>query len=180
VDHQLPLIPPDTYSIDTSTFLDIWCPPDGQIYSKERIPELWQHIESLIDAGKIIASREVLEELERNANDELLAWLKNHKAMFVMDRQQVDTADTIINEVYTQYKRGYKPEIGDAADPFVVATAMVHNAVVFTQEQRQPRHIPSQTKVPKIPTVCAYYGVECVNIEQFIEREGFTLHMTQR
>lgn len=79
VGHQLLLVPPDTYSIDTSVFLDIWCPPSANIFSKSRIPELWKHIEKLIEMGKIIASREVLDELERNASDDLQEWLKSHK-----------------------------------------------------------------------------------------------------
>lgn len=179
MENQIQLIAPEIYSIDTSTFLDIWCPPEGNIFSKDRLPELWIHIESLIDQGKIIASREVLDELERNANEELAEWLKKHRSMFVLDRPQIEAADAIINDVYTTYKNGYKPDISDAADPFVVATAIVHNAVVFTQEHTQPNHDPSQTNAPKIPTVCALYGLECVNIEQFITREGFSITMTR-
>jgi hypothetical protein len=179
VEHQTLLIPSEIYSIDTSTFLDIWCPPEGNIFSKERMPELWTFIESLIDEGKIIASREVLNELERNANDELSDWLKKHKAMFILDKPQIDSADSIINDFYTKYKNGYKPEVSDAADPFVVATAVVHQAVVFTQEHTQPNHDPAQTNTPKIPTVCENYGIECVNIEQFISREGFSIRMAQ-
>jgi hypothetical protein len=177
--HQTQLIPSETYSIDTSVFLDIWCPPEGNIFSSERMPELWAHIERLIDEGKIIASKEVLDELERNANPELTAWLKDHKGMFVFSKAQLDAASSIINEFYSQYKNGYKPEVGDAADPFVVSTAMVHSAVVITQEHRQPAHIPSEVNVPKIPSVCEHYGIECVNIEQFITREGFNIRMVQ-
>jgi hypothetical protein len=143
------------------------------------MPELWTHVEGLINTGKIIASKEVLEELERNASPELADWLKSHKGMFVFSKAQLDAATGVINDFYSRYKNGYKPEVGDAADPFVVATAMVHNAVVFTQEHRQPTHNPSDVNVPKIPTVCENYGLECVNIEQFISREGFDIRMVQ-
>jgi hypothetical protein len=147
------------------------------MFSKHKLPELWVHIEGLIKQGKIIASKEVLYELERNASDDLAEWLKSHKDMFVFNREQVEKATLLINDFYTKYKRGYKPEIGNAADPFVVATAIVSSAVVFTQEAHQAPHNPNQVNEPKIPTVCQHYGVECVNIQQFIEREGFRIAM---
>jgi hypothetical protein len=177
VEHQTLLIPPDIYSIDTCVFLDIWCPAEMSMFSKHKLPELWGHIEKRIEEGKIIASKEVLDELERNASDELKEWLDKHKDMFVFDRVQLEKAELLINNFYAKYKRGYKPEIGDAADPFVIATAMVHKAVVLTQEAVQGPHNPSEVKAPKIPTVCSNYGVECVNIQGFIEREGFRIAM---
>lgn len=179
VENQVLLIPSERYSIDTSVFLDIWCPAEASMFSKEKLPELWVHVEKLIDDGKIIASKEVFDELESNATSDLQEWLKRHKSMFVFEKEQVAKAKELINGFYNQYKRGYKPEIGDAADPFVVATAMVHGAVVFTQEHTQAVHDPSDVNTPKIPTVCTQYGVECVNIEKFIEREGFRISMTQ-
>lgn len=179
VENQVLLIPSDCYSIDTSVFLDIWCPAEAGMFSREKLPELWSHIEKLVDDGKILASKEVFDELESNASSDLQDWLKKHKSMFVFDKEQVAKAEGLINGFYNQYKRGYKPEIGDAADPFVVATAMAHGAVVFTQEHTQPHHTPSEVNTPKIPTVCTQYGVECVNIEKFIEREGFRISMTQ-
>jgi len=179
VQHQTQLIPAEIYSIDTSVILDIWCPPEGNTFSKERLPELWAHIEKLINQGKIIASKEVYDELELHASDDLLEWLKKHKQMFMFSKDQVEKAELLINDFYSLYKSGFKPEVGDAADPFVVATAMVHSAVVFTQEKEQGTHEPSEVNSPKIPTVCKHFGVECVDIEKFIEREGFRLAMSK-
>lgn len=175
VEYQTLLIPPDKYSIDTSVILDIWCPPSSSLFSKDRIPELWLHIEELVKEGKIIASREVYYELEKHATEDLLEWLKKHKDMFVFNRAQVEKAELLINDFYSKYKRGYKPDIGDGADPFVVATAMVNDAVVFTQETIQAPHDPSTVNTPRIPTVCSHYGVECVSITEFIDREGFKI-----
>jgi hypothetical protein len=177
VENQLLLIPSDTYSIDTNVFIEIWCPPSAGIFTKSKMPELWDHIESLIDKGKIIASKEVYDELKRHASPELHDWLQAHKHMFVFNQAQVTAAGHIINDVYSKYKDGYKPEVVNGADPFVVATAMTHTAVVFTLEHEQGAHEPSKTNCPKIPNVCSHYGIECVNMEKFIEREGFKLSM---
>lgn len=176
MDGQLLLIPSECYSIDTNVFIEIWGPQDN-MYSMTKMPELWTHIESLIEREKIFATKEVYDELKRHASDELRAWLKNHKDMFMQDRAQIETAGRIINDVYSKYKEGYRPDISDGADPFVVAAAMNRSAAVFTLEHTQPNHDPAQTNVPKIPTVCDHYGVECVNMERFIEREGFKLGM---
>lgn len=179
VEVQLGLIASDTYSIDTNVFLDIWCPPEGNIYSKVRMPELWEHIEKLVDEGRIIATKEVHDELINHASEDLKQWLEDHKSMFSLTEQQVGYADDIINKVYSKYKNGYRPEVQDAADPFVVAAALVHGAAVLTQEQRQDPHNPALVNGPKIPTVCAEYNVTCVNIEEFIAKEGFSIRMVK-
>lgn len=177
VEYQTQLIPSEIYSIDTSVILDIWCPPEGNMFSKHKLPELWNHIEKLVQQGKIIASKEVLDELERHASDDLLTWLKDHKEIFIFDREQLEAAEGLINTFYSKYKRGYKPEIGNAADPFVIAAAITKSAVVFTSEHEQGDHDPKDVNEPTIPTICKNYGIECVNIEQFIEREGFRISL---
>lgn len=174
---QLGLIASDIYSVDTNVFLDIWCPPEGNIYSKSRMPELWEHIEKLVNEGRIVATKEVYDELIDHASDGLRAWLEDHKTIFTLSEQQVGYADDIINKVYSKYKNGYRPEVKDAADPFVVAIALTHNATVLSQEQKQDPHDPALVNGPKIPTVCAEYQVECVNIEEFITKEGFSIRM---
>lgn len=174
---QLGLISSGIYSIDTNVFLDIWCPPEGNIYSKSRMPELWAHIESLVGEGRIIATKEVYDELCDHASPDLKQWLDDHKSMFSLSDKQVGYADDVINSVYSKYKDGYRPEVKDAADPFVVAVALEHCATVLTQEQRQDPHDPALVNGPKIPTICAEYNLPCVNIEEFVTKEGFSIRM---
>ena len=176
---QLGLITDDVYSIDTNVFLDIWCPPEGNIYSKTRMPELWEHIEKLVKDGRIIASREVYDELCDHASPDFKKWLDDHKSMFSLSDKQVGYAEDIINKVYAKYKDGYRPEVKDAADPFVVALALEHSAVVLSQEQRQDPHDPALVNGPKIPTICAEYNTLCVNIEEFVTKEGFSIRMVK-
>lgn len=176
MENQLLLIPSECYSIDTNVFIEIWSPPTN-MFSKSKMPELWDHIERLVDEGKMFATKEVYEELKRHAPPDLMAWLKNHKDMFSLDKAQIEAAAHVINDIYSKYKEGYRPDIMNGADPFVVALAITRSAVVFTLEHEQPNHDPAQTNSPKIPTVCQAYGVEYVNIEQFIEREGFKISM---
>ena len=53
------------------------------------------------------------------------------------------------------------------ADPFVIAKAKVHNGCVITQEVKKPN-------AARIPNVCEHFGVDCLNLEGFMEREDWT------
>lgn len=174
---QTSLIPNDIYSIDTNVFIQVWGPPQGNIYSKTRMPDLWNHIEKLVDEGKVVASKEVYDELVEHASEELMEWLQKHKSIFSLTAEQIEIARVIINDVYAKYKNGYKPEIKDAADPFVVATAIACGGKVLTLENRQGPHNPRDIGSPKIPTVCEYYNVPCYNLDEFLEEEGFSISL---
>ena len=54
---------------------------------------------------------------------------------------------------------------GSVADPFVVARAKcLENGCVVTTEKYSPNAV-------KIPNVCEYFGIDCTNLEEFMERE---------
>ena len=64
---------PDTplYSIDTSAILDAWI----RWYPPDLFPRLWENIELLIKEKRLIASEEVLVELEKK-DDAVFKWAK--------------------------------------------------------------------------------------------------------
>ena len=66
------------YSIDTSIFINAWT----RDYPPDVVPGLWDYFTEIIDQGRMHASREVLLELERKADD-VHAWCKNQKALWV-------------------------------------------------------------------------------------------------
>ena len=51
------------------------------------------------------------------------------------------------------------------ADPFVIAKAWETGSVVVTEEHRK--------KEGRIPDVCKYFGVKCMNTEGFMKNEGW-------
>jgi hypothetical protein len=53
------------------------------------------------------------------------------------------------------------------ADPFVIARAKVFNCQVVTTEVFRDNSA-------KIPNVCKYFSVECINLEGFMEQERWT------
>lgn len=58
--------------------------------------------------------------------------------------------------------------VGPRRIPFVIALAEQHDLVVVTSEKRgSPDH-------PKIPLVCEWRGVQCMNVVSFFRAEGWT------
>ena len=54
------------------------------------------------------------------------------------------------------------------ADPFIIAKAGVslEESCVVTEEADRPNAV-------RIPNVCEYFNIECINLEQLMEREGW-------
>ena len=68
----------DQYSIDTSAMVDWWV----RYYPPKAFGGLVPRMEKLIADGRVRASREVLDELERQ-DDECFRWARNQKLLFV-------------------------------------------------------------------------------------------------
>lgn len=149
------------YCIDTSGLMDAWC----RFYPPASFPGLWTKLDELIRAERLISCDEVLNELDRKADD-LNEWAKSRKDIFLPLSHNVQNATTSI--------LGLFPTMVDArtgksmADPFVVAVAQVRSATVVTGEK------PTGSRDrPKIPDVCAHFGIPCIDMLTLIAREGW-------
>ena len=150
-----------TYSIDTSALLEAW----ARHYPPDVFPTLWQQIENLISAGRLLAIDEVVRELERKSDD-LHDWAKQHAGMFISTDQAImQRAGEVVNQFPSlaepQSQRG-------KADPFVIALAMERSLTVVTAEHSKP------TK-PRIPDVCRQLQVPCVSLIELFRREGWSV-----
>lgn len=144
------------YCIDTSALISLW----KRTYSPDVFRSLWKNLENLISQGRLIAPREVLNELEKygDKDDELLKWAKRHRGMFEdLDYNQLNLVQDILKHF---------PNLVDAnktipdADPFVIALAMAKRWTVITSEQ--PTNLTANPSArPKIPNVCEYFNVKC-------------------
>ncbi len=148
------------FSIDTSALVGAW----SESYSPQTFPALWKNLERMILEGELIASEEVLHELERK-DDDLLVWVKNRPDLFVpMDavvEREVKRVVRVPNLV-----KGTSTD--NSADPFVIAVAIARNATVVSQERHGgPSH-------PKIPYVCSVLGVPHLSLEEFINGQGWS------
>lgn len=139
-------------------------------YYPDRFPSFWKRFEAAINAGEIRSVREVYNELQHYANVWLRQWADRNRALFakpgpaemafVREIFEVGHFRTLVGE--RQRLRGQP-----VADPFLVAAASVLDGCVVTEESNRPN-------AAKIPNVCAHFDIDCVNVEGFFERHGWT------
>lgn len=154
------------YCFDTDTFASAW----RVHYRPETFATWWTRLESMIDAGQVLVPQEVKDEVTAGSDD-LVKWVKKScpKAVSVT-MNQLTTVKEIVNK-YPKVTHYHKPR-PNHADPFVVAVAKEHNAVVVTYESKNG----SQTN-PSVPSLCEMYDIECINLSELFIREdiSFTL-----
>ena len=155
------------YSLDTSTLSQVY-----RSYYKGRFPTFWSRFDALIISGRAVSVSEVEEEL-RNArglpevvkdlkrlNDEFFSLPTSAEQDFV---SQILGVRHFRNLISAQAIQKGTP----VADPFVIAKAGASPGMcVVTEERGSPN-------AAKIPNVCEYFGIDCINLEQLMEREGW-------
>ena len=152
-----------SYSIDTSSIIHA----RRRVYPPDIFPSLWDKIEGLIQEQILVATEEVLHELERQ-DDEIYRWARQQTEMFIPIDHEIQP---IVSGVLLQH-----PNLIDVrrnrsgADPFVIALAIQRGSAVVTQEV--PTNNPSR---PHIPDVCAPFSIPCVDILRLIRQQGWTI-----
>lgn len=143
-----------TYSVYTSALMDGWV----RYYPKDVFPRIWDGMDELINEEILIASSEVLRELEKQ-EDELTAWALDRKHMFVPIDDDIQVA---VTEILREYPRLVDTRRDrSSGDPWVIALARVRNCSVLTGERST-----SKLEKPNIPDVCAALEIRCVNMLQ--------------
>lgn len=136
-------------------------------YPFATFPSVWLLVGNAMDDGRIIAPREVLNEL-RAKDDETCAWAKDHAAAFVEPTEAVQREAGVI------YGMLPNPGMRDAADPFVVAEAKVKGLTVVTYEGRSFSGIPTKNWARKMPGICQHVGVTCCTLPEALALLGAT------
>lgn len=138
-------------------------------FYRSRFPSLWQKFDACVIDGRIISVREVMNEIE-SRDDQLSKWAKQNREIFT---QPSSEELAFIAEIFkvphfqmlvrTEERLKGKP----VADPFVIAKAKIIQGCVVSNEKRTPN-------AAKIPNVCDHFGVDHINLEEFMERENWT------
>jgi hypothetical protein len=128
-------------------------------------PGLWRALEELAGAGRLVASEEVLFELERK-DDDVYAWAKQRSGMWRPIDDGVQMAVTTVLDRFEKLLDTRSNRSG--ADPFVIAVAMVEDATVVTGE-----HATGRLDRPNIPDVCRALHVPCISLLQLIRDQGW-------
>lgn len=151
------------YVFDTNVFYAL-----GHYYPS-RFPTIWARLEDLVKDGSMQSVREVLREIESNCPFESIEnWAKAHRGIFKPpgDQEMRFVAKLFEKKQYQGFvKRQNILKGRPVADPFVIAVAKHSEGRVVTLES------PTAGGA-RIPAACKDFGVTCIDLEQFLEREG--------
>lgn len=157
------------YVFDTSAFIVLF-----NNYYRSRFPTLWDNFNELVETGRIVSTREVKREIQDQVDD-LSVWADKatQSELFPMPTRAVaDFVSKIFQFEHFQGNVERKKLLngGKNADPFVVATAASRppeqSVAVVTLEKYKDH-------AAKIPNMCHHFGVRCMNLEGFMEEEGW-------
>lgn len=146
---------PGQYCIDTSALIHL-----SMEYPVDVFPSPWADLERLKSNGRLIAPRQVLEELRRK-NDVLFKWAKANRDMFAqVTEEQTRLANDIVHNFPNLIDEKKETE---EADPFVIALAITDGCAVVTQEKGESGR--------KIPGVCKHYEVQCLSLLELFREQ---------
>lgn len=152
------------YVFDTSPLIHIF-----NNFYESRFPTFWENLNEIISDERIISVREVYNEIIRgHTSSKLVVWTKNNKDFFPQPSEaEIDYVKDIFNNSHFRQVINNEQILkgSPSADPFVVAKARFLKCCVVTQERHRPN-------APKIPNICEEFGIECINLEGFMEREN--------
>jgi hypothetical protein len=151
------------YVFDTSPLSSLF-----RHFYKRRFPTLWERFDALVVDGTVTSTREVRRELDLYTHvDE--DWVRCNGGIFTTPTA---AEAQFIRNIYAVRHFQQNIELkklqkgGLNADPFVVAKAQANGGIVVTLEGVPPHGA-------KIPNICQHFDVRCLNLEEFMEEEGW-------
>jgi Domain of unknown function (DUF4411) len=152
-----------SYSLDTSGFLDAWV----RHYPIDVFPTIWDRLDSAIKEGKLMASEEVMRELERK-DDEASAWMKARPSMIVPFSAEIESE---VIKLMGRFPRLVDTKKGrSGGDPFVIAVAITGGHTVITGE-----NATGKLDAPRIPDVCKELQIPCIKMLDFFREQRWNL-----
>lgn len=153
------------YVFDSDSLIDLF-----KHYYPERFPTLWGQFDALVSGGELISVREVFNEIG-SSEDSLGTWAKEQKNILFLETTVEEfkfVAEIFqVRHFQAMIRKQERPKGKPVADTFVIAGAKILNAYVVTQEKKTDN-------AAKIPNVCDHFGIPCINLEGFMEKENWT------
>lgn len=159
----------DTYCVDASSFFELKIR-----FPKDVFPSVWERVEELIRAGRLISAKEVLREIE-TGRDELVRWTKTRKQIFL---DPLSPELELVKDILKNF-----PHLGSPwkqthhADPFIIALAKLKNDTEPPHLYEKKRYVvvteESQNNPNRIPSVCRHYNVQSFKLLELFRRENW-------
>jgi len=161
------------YVFDTSSIRSL------QHFYPRVFKSIWDGLDALVQQEQLISTREVFNELERqDVSAEVLKWTKDNKQIFTTPTAaELQFVATIFQVKHFQSIIGVQQRLKGTpvADPFVIACAKISQGTVVTEEGwlRPSDKLAPKPNAAKIPNVCAHFKVPCVDLEEFMQQQGW-------
>ena len=154
------------YVFDTSSISHL------KHFYPEIFKSVWMGLDILVDQGTIISTRDVRLELKQGIpNPYVESWVKENRQIFTTPTNEELALVAEIFEIgHFQQIIGARQRLRGTpvADPFVIACAGVReDGVVVCEEKLKP-------KGAKIPNVCEHFGIPCINLKEFMQRQQWS------
>ena len=149
----------ERYAIDACSLINA-----AKNYSlkKTTFSPIWEKITDLIETGILISTTEVRDELK---DEDLVEWCKRNDSLFLPLTEEVQKkVVSVLRDFPTMIKM--KSTGNSNADPFLIATALIESATVVSDE----RPGDASTGDYHIPNVCRKYDIECITLNEFLDR----------
>ena len=151
------------YVIDTCSLTALY-----RVYPRDVFNNVWEHLEGLIRNKIVISSIEVLYELEA-VEDRLLEWAKmqNTNGFFIeLDEEVQRNASKVLasHKNLLDFRKNKS-----SGDVFLISLAICKRYAIVTEEKHSGG--PERSK---IPDVCDYYAIKCVNLLQMLRETQFS------
>ena len=162
------------YVFDTSSLRSL------QHFYPRIFKSIWDGLDNLATSNCLIFTREVFNEINRQAvSDDILNWAKSNKSLFKIpgNNELLFVAEILkIPHFQTLIGKQQRLKGTPVADPFVIACAQIHTGTVVTEEgwQRPSNPLRPKPNAAKIPNVCSYFQIPCVDLEEFMHLQGWT------
>jgi len=161
------------YVFDTSSIRSL------QHFYPSVFKTIWDGLDGLVQQQNLISTREVWNELERqNVSTEVLAWAKQNKRMFTTpNAAELQFVAQIFQITHFQNLIGEQQRLKGTpvADPFVIACAKIKGGTVVTEEgwDHSSSTLTPKPNAAKIPNVCTHFNVPCIDLERFMQQQGW-------
>lgn len=151
----------NNYCLDSNIFIEGW----NKYYSMDISTGYWEILDKFAKEGRVFSPVEVRREI-LEIDDGLANWVKSRPYFFHDITTEVQEK---LREIMGKY-----PRLVDStrqrsiADPWVIAFAIVENAIVVTKETP----VGIRSRRIKIPDVCNELGVQWIDDFQFARELG--------
>ena len=150
------------YCLDSSSIIAAW----DERYPPDNFPAFWAQLDKALTGGMAVVPEAVIDELDKKSKD-AAAWLKDRKAAIIGYDADIQLEAKAILAAHP--KLIMQKKVAFAADPFVIATAVVHGLTVVSEEGR------GSPAKPHIPDVCQARDVECMRLINVIRAQAWVI-----